>query len=72
MRASKQPGPTASAGETPTRSRIAGCPVCAGPLIEGRGSSRCTRCQFALCVGCEGGSSEASGAPAPSGSAAAG
>jgi hypothetical protein len=31
------------------------CPVCNGFLILQRGDFRCSRCQFTLCVGCEGG-----------------
>jgi hypothetical protein len=32
-----------------------GCPVCAGALIPLGSFSRCARCGFSLCVGCEGG-----------------
>jgi hypothetical protein len=31
------------------------CPVCGAEVIEARGLARCVRCQFTLCVGCEGG-----------------
>jgi len=30
-----------------------GCPVCSGPLVPLRGTYRCTRCCYSLCVGCE-------------------
>jgi hypothetical protein len=30
------------------------CPLCGGVLIEMRGASRCGRCQFTLCLGCDG------------------
>jgi hypothetical protein len=30
------------------------CPVCSGLLVELRGFVRCSRCHFAMCVGCEG------------------
>jgi hypothetical protein len=30
------------------------CPVCQGRLLPLRGSMRCARCSFTLCVGCEG------------------
>jgi hypothetical protein len=30
------------------------CPVCSGPLIPLRDFSRCARCNFRICVGCEG------------------
>ncbi len=29
------------------------CPACGGPVIELREQSRCTRCHFTMCVGCE-------------------
>jgi hypothetical protein len=29
------------------------CPVCGGGLVPLRGQWRCSRCFFALCVGCE-------------------
>ena len=29
------------------------CPVCNGLLVPLRGSYRCVRCLFTLCVGCE-------------------
>jgi hypothetical protein len=29
------------------------CPVCRGPLLPLRGFSRCLRCGYALCAGCE-------------------
>jgi hypothetical protein len=32
-----------------------GCPVCAGVLVPLGSFSRCARCGFSLCVGCEGG-----------------
>ncbi len=30
------------------------CPVCSGLLVPLRGTYRCARCYFSLCVGCEG------------------
>jgi hypothetical protein len=30
------------------------CPVCGGVLLPLRGTCRCTRCAFSLCVGCDG------------------
>jgi hypothetical protein len=32
----------------------ASCPVCGGLLTERRGESRCLRCQFVVCQGCDG------------------
>ncbi|MFL5342103.1 MAG: hypothetical protein ACJ8F7_18310 [Gemmataceae bacterium] len=29
------------------------CPQCGGPLFELRGLSRCARCYFVVCQGCE-------------------
>lgn len=29
------------------------CPACGGQFVELRGQSRCTRCYFTWCVGCE-------------------
>lgn len=29
------------------------CPICTGAMVPARGSMRCTRCGFNLCVGCE-------------------
>jgi hypothetical protein len=29
------------------------CPMCGGGLVPLRGAWRCSRCYFALCVGCE-------------------
>lgn len=31
------------------------CPVCGGGLVPLRGSWRCGRCAFVVCVGCEAG-----------------
>jgi hypothetical protein len=31
------------------------CPVCGGPLLFQGWQLRCSRCQFSLCEGCEGG-----------------
>lgn len=31
------------------------CLACGGEIIRGRGLSRCVRCGFVLCEGCEGG-----------------
>jgi hypothetical protein len=29
------------------------CPMCGGGLVPLRGQWRCSRCYFALCIGCE-------------------
>jgi hypothetical protein len=43
---------TDRAGSQPVFS--AHCPVCGGLLLERRGESRCTRCQFVVCQSCDG------------------
>ena len=53
--ASPQPH-TPQPEECPPAART--CPVCGGPFIPLRGQSRCSRCHFALCEGCEGGTAE--------------
>lgn len=30
------------------------CPICRGTLVDLRGLSRCSRCQFILCQACDG------------------
>ncbi|HEV3145190.1 MAG TPA: hypothetical protein VGZ47_14970 [Gemmataceae bacterium] len=30
------------------------CPICRGLLVDLRGLSRCSRCQFILCQACDG------------------
>jgi hypothetical protein len=35
------------------------CPVCGDTLMEMRGVYRCGRCQFAICLNCEGERAEA-------------
>ena len=30
------------------------CPICRGALVDLRGLSRCSRCQFILCQACDG------------------
>ncbi|HLW65211.1 MAG TPA: hypothetical protein VKS79_07830 [Gemmataceae bacterium] len=37
---------------TPTQAAY--CPICRGDLVDLRGLSRCTRCQFILCQACDG------------------
>ena len=38
--------------------RSPSCPCCAGPLIVLRGMFRCARCQYTLCMDCEGADAE--------------
>jgi hypothetical protein len=36
-----------------TPPRQPSCPACGGFLVDLRGQSRCTRCYFTWCVGCD-------------------
>jgi hypothetical protein len=41
-------------GSVPVATWQSTCPVCGGCLLPLGSFSRCSRCGFALCVGCEG------------------
>jgi hypothetical protein len=55
MRATRNAPDASPAPATPARPPHLGCPACGGPMFEARGLVRCQRCQFAACVGCDGG-----------------
>ena len=39
---------------TSSQANAACCPICRGALVDMRGLSRCSRCQFILCQACDG------------------
>ena len=43
---------------TSNQANAACCPICRGALVDMRGLSRCSRCQFILCQACDGEQSE--------------
>jgi hypothetical protein len=45
--------PANEATKEPVPVRQPSCPSCGGQLVELRGQSRCTRCSFMWCAGCE-------------------
>jgi hypothetical protein len=45
---------TASPESTSNQAHAACCPICRGALVDMRGLSRCSRCQFILCQACDG------------------
>jgi hypothetical protein len=45
--------PVQACEPTPAPARPPACPICAGVLVPLRGFSRCARCRFTVCAGCE-------------------
>jgi hypothetical protein len=45
--------PTACPIESERRSAAGHCPLCNGPVTQLRTETRCARCGFVMCIGCE-------------------